>query len=337
MRQDRRFATGVGDLFPVHSLLCVPMVSKGRMTGLLVVFNKKADRRIQRRRPALLAIIASESAQVIENARLAEKEKALLHVQEELRLAYDIQNNLLPKEPPRLAGYDIAGKSVPAKEVGGDYFDFLAIEEQRLAFCLGDVSGKGLPAALLMANLQAAVRSQTMAGTSLTSCLERANALLFRNTSAGKIRHPVLRLPGRLAADVLHYCNAGHNHPFLIGGESRTAAPERGRPGPGLLRIVPFRGKPGAAEPGDQLVVFSDGISEAVNHDGEEFGEARVSELAAANRDASAAELIEKILQQRGRPCRRQAANGRHDPGGGQEGQMIGQTVSHYRVLEKIG
>jgi len=296
LRSDQRFATGVGDIFSVHSLLCVPMVCKGKMTGLLAVFNKKAESGFGADDQRLLAIIASESSQVIENARLAEQEKALHHVREELRLAYEIQNNLLPKEPPRLAGYDIAGKSIPAKEVGGDYFDFLAVEEHRLAFCLGDVSGKGLPAALLMANLQAAVRSQTMAGTSLTSCLERANALLFRNTSPEKFATLFF---GCLDATghVLHYCNAGHNHPFLIGNESEPQRLSAGGLALGCFETFPFEEGQVKLNHGDRLIVFSDGVSEAVNNAGEEFGEARLSDLAAANRDVSAAELIEKILQ----------------------------------------
>lgn len=296
MRSDSRFATGEGDLFPVRSLLCVPLVSKGKMTGLLAVFNKKAGTGFSADDQRLLAIIASESAQVIENARLAEKEKALLHMQEELRLAYEIQNNLLPKEPPHLAGYDIAGKSIPAKEVGGDYFDFLAVEENRLAFCLGDVSGKGLPAALLMANLQAAVRSQAMAGTSLTSCLERANALLFRNTSAEKFATLFFGCLDT-SSHVLHYCNAGHNHPFLIGNEKEPLRLSAGGLALGCFESFPFEESQVKLNPGDWLLVFSDGISEAVNSTGEEFGEACLIELALANRNASAAELIEKILQ----------------------------------------
>ncbi len=296
MGSDRRFATGGSDLFSVRSLLCAPMVCKGRMTGLLVVFNKKTATGFSADDQRLLAIIASESAQVIENARLAEKEKTLLHMQEELRLAYEIQYNLLPGEPPRLAGYDIAGKSIPAKEVGGDYFDFLTVGENNLAFCLGDVSGKGLPAALLMANLQAAVRSQAMAGTSLTSCLERANALLFRNTSPEKFATLFF---GSLdtAGHVLHYCNAGHNHPFLIGKETEPLRLSAGGLALGCFDSFPFEESQVPMNPGNWLVVFSDGISEAVNETGEEFGEARLGELATANRDGSAAELIEKILQ----------------------------------------
>jgi sigma-B regulation protein RsbU (phosphoserine phosphatase) len=299
MRNDRRFATGEGDLFPVRSLLCVPLVCKGSMTGLLAVFNKKPAEGFSDDDQRLLAIIASESAQVIENARLAEKEKALLHVQEELRLAYEIQTNLLPKEAPLLAGYDIAGKSIPAKEVGGDYFDFLAVEEHKLAFCLGDVSGKGLPAAMLMANLQAAVRGQAMAGTSLTDCLERANTLLFHNTSPEKFATLFFGCLDT-ASHVLHYCNAGHIHPFLIKTDGENQRLETGGMVLGCLDGIPFAEEETGLEKGDTLVVFSDGISEAINDAGEEFGEARVSELAMANRDSSASELIERILQRVG-------------------------------------
>ncbi|TFG79824.1 MAG: GAF domain-containing protein [Chrysiogenales bacterium] len=306
---DQRFATGVGDLFPVRSLLCAPMVCKGRMTGLLVVFNKKTETGFSVDDQRLLAIIASESGQVIDNARLVEKENTLLLMQEEMRLAQEMQSNLLPKEPPRLPGYNIAGKSIPAKEVGGDYFDFLKLDGRRLAFCLGDVSGKGLPAALLMANLQAAIRGQALAGTSLTSCLERANSLLYRNTSPEKFATLFF---GCLDTEghVLHYCNAGHNHPFLIGKETEPLRLSAGGLALGCFESFPFEESQVQMKPGDQLVVFSDGISEAVNDRDEEFGEERVSDLAATNQDASAAELIEKILQDVGRHA---AGRAQHD------------------------
>jgi len=302
---DSRFATGSDDPFPARSLLCAPLVCRGKMTGLLAVFNKKTSGGFSIDDQRLLAIIASESAQVIENARLAEKEKDLQHVQEELHLAFEIQTNLLPKEAPHLSGYDIAGKNTPAKEVGGDYYDFLAVEERKLAFCLGDVSGKGLPAALLMANLQAAVRSQTMAGTSLTSCLERANALLFRNTSSEKFATLFFGCLDA-ASHVLHYCNAGQNHPFLIGNEIKPIRLSAGGLALGCFESFPFEESQVALKPGDQLIVFSDGISEAVNGAGQEFGEASICELASANREASAAGLIDFIFKAVGEHARNQ-------------------------------
>jgi sigma-B regulation protein RsbU (phosphoserine phosphatase) len=300
LRSDRRFATGVGDLFPVRTMLCVPMVCKGRMTGLLAVFNKKAEAGFSADDQRLLAIIASESGQAIENARLAEQEMALLRVQEELNLAREIQGNLLPKEMPRLAGYDIAGKSIPAKEVGGDYFDFLEIDEKRLAFCLGDVSGKGLPAALLMANLQATIRGQATTGSPLTSCLERANAQLYRTTSAEKFATLFFGCLDT-AAHVLHYCNAGHNYPLLLRRQAEPLRLSAGGVALGCFSAFPFEESAVELQPGDRLIVFSDGISEAVNDRDEEFSEKRVSDLVTAHHDESAAELIEKILQAVGR------------------------------------
>ncbi len=252
----------------MRSLLCVPLVCKGKMTGLLAVFNKKAETGFSADDQRLLAIIASESAQVIENARLARKGKdRCCACRKSCAWPTRSRTTSCPRRPPLLAGYDIAGKSVPAKEVGGDYFDFLAIEEQRLAFCLGDVSGKGLPAALLMANLQAAVRSQAMAGTSLTSCLERANALLFRNTSPEKFATLFFGCLD-VSGHVLHYCNAGHNHPFLIGDGSEPLRLSEGGLALGCFESFPFEENQVPLNPGDRLVVFSDGISEAVNHDG---------------------------------------------------------------------
>lgn len=306
---DPRFATGVGDLFAVRSLLCVPMLCKGRMTGLLAVFNKKAGAGFSQDDQRLLAIIASESAQVIENARLAETEKILLRVQEELSLAREIQGNLLPKEAPRPPGYDIAGKSVPAKEVGGDYFDFLLLDRPRLGFCLGDVSGKGLPAALLMANLQAAIRGQALAATSPVSCLEKVNTLLFRSTSPEKFATLFF---GCLDTEAhhIHYCNAGHNYPLLLrtgGGTQRLSA---GGLALGCLESFPFEESRAELAPGDRLIVFSDGVSEAVNADDEEFGEERIAEVAAADPGATAAELIEKILREVGRHA---AGRAQHD------------------------
>jgi len=150
----------------IRSLISVPMMVKSGLRGVLTVYNKKADALFSDDDQRLLAIIASQSAQVVENARLNEQEQTLILMQEEVRLASRIQTELLPKQPPKIQGYDIAGKAVPAQTVGGDYFDFIPIDEHRIAVCLGDVSGKGLPASLLMANLQATLRGQTLSNIS---------------------------------------------------------------------------------------------------------------------------------------------------------------------------
>ena len=211
------------------SCLSVPLLSKGRMIGLLSVFNKKAEEGFNQDDQRLLSIIATQSAQVIENARLLEEEKALLQIQDELRLAYEIQTQLLPTTNPRINGYDIAGKAIPAKEVGGDYFDFITIDDDRIAFCLGDVSGKGMPAALLMATLQAAVRTQTMLNTPVDDCLIRMNKLLFRSTAAEKFATLFYAVLDTRTHEI-RYSNAGHQYPFLFsGGEGHKELSSKGR------------------------------------------------------------------------------------------------------------
>ena len=183
---DPRFKFMVDHEFPIKSLLSVPMIVKGKMVGLLTVFNKKAEAGFSIGDQRLLGIIAAQSAHVIENARLYQEEQSLIRLQEEMRLAYEIQVDLLPKSQPVLPGYKIAGKSIPAKDVGGDSFDFIAGGDNTLAFCLGDISGKGIPAALLMANLQATLRGQTLMGKDCKDCVSFANEILYHNTAPNK-------------------------------------------------------------------------------------------------------------------------------------------------------
>jgi len=184
LKEDQRFKLIGQDLLNIDSLLSVPLFLKGKMLGLLTVFNKKNDNNFTSEDQKLLAIIAAQSAQVIENGRLYEEEQSFFHLREEMRLANEIQVNLLPHSSPEYSGYQISGKSISAKEVGGDYFDFIPIEDERMAFCLGDISGKGIPAALLMANLQATLRGQTILNFSCKDCISFANKLLYRNTNS---------------------------------------------------------------------------------------------------------------------------------------------------------
>lgn len=213
-QKDERFL-GIQWEESVRSLISVPMMVKSELRGVLTVYNKKNGMNFSAGDQRLLAIIATQSAQVVENARLYEKEQALIRMQEEVRLASKIQLELLPKESPRIPGYDIVGHTIPAQTVGGDYFDFIPIDAHRLAICLGDVSGKGLPASLLMANLRATLRGQTLLSVSPKQCLARSNRLLFQSTSAEKF---ATLFYGILDAKNhrLSYSNAGQDHPIVL-------------------------------------------------------------------------------------------------------------------------
>jgi sigma-B regulation protein RsbU (phosphoserine phosphatase) len=296
LEKDNRFQTLPEKTPLIHSLLSVPLLSKNRMIGLITVFNKKAESGFSKEDQRLLSIIASQSAQVIENARLLKEEQELLKVQQELRLAYDIQTNLLPKESPEIKGYDISGKSIPAKAVGGDYFDFIPIDSHRIAFCLGDISGKGMPAALLMSNLQATVRGQSLVNATAAQCVECCNTMLFNNTPPEKFSTFFF---GILDTKIqrMTYANAGHNFPFLFSTGQEPRQLEKGGIVLGVIETFPFKEQQIAFDPGDIFVLYSDGITEAINKHEKEFGESGLISVIEKNMNASAQELTDKIIE----------------------------------------
>ena len=297
LENDPRFKLMLSEEFPMHSLLSVPLNVKGKMIGLLTVFNKKTSIGFTNNDQRLLGIIAAQSAQIIENARLYIKEQALMRLQEEMRLAYEIQIDLLPKFQPKVTGYQIAGKSIPAKDVGGDYFDFISIDENRLAFCLADISGKGIPAAILMANLQASLRGQAKLDRPCKDCVSFTSDILFHNTAPNKF---ATLFYGILNSDThkITYCNAGHNEPFLFYIDNKFKKLSVGGLVVGIVSSYPFEEATIPILPGELLVLFSDGITEAMNSNEEEFNEERLKEVIITNKSKSPERLIEIILNE---------------------------------------
>lgn len=292
---DDRFKSTTEENDPIRSLLSVPMFLKGRMIGSLTCFNKKTKERFTVDDQRLLSIIAAQSVQVIENARLYEKEQTLFRMQEEFRLASEIQYGLLPKSAPRMKGYDITGVSYPARVVGGDYYDFIPIDKNRLAVCVGDISGKGLPAALLMANLQATIRGQTLLNPRPKDCLQRSNKLLYQSTDPKKF---ATLFYGILDTEKnqFFYSNAGQNKPILFSENKRSKSLETA--GIALSFMENFSYEEGSIvfNPGDVLLIYTDGITEAMNASDEEFGEKKLTELVKTDIDLSANELTKKIV-----------------------------------------
>lgn len=294
---DKKFQSVNEESFPIRSLLSVPLISKGHMIGLLTVFNKKSQNDFSREDQRLLTIIAAQSAQVIENARLYEEEIHLQQIEKEMAMACDIQINLLPKESPTFSGYDIAGKSIPAKVVGGDYFDFIPINENRLAICLGDVSGKGLPAALLMANLQATIRGQTLINPLPKKCLHTSNMLLHERTDPQKF---ATLFYGVLDNRKNQFCysNAGHNRPFLFGHNKDAVTLDKAGIMLSFMKDYAFEEGKISFDTSDFLIIYSDGITEAMNSNSDEFGEERLISFVDKFKKKSSQELIDLIIQE---------------------------------------
>jgi sigma-B regulation protein RsbU (phosphoserine phosphatase) len=221
--------------------------------------------------------------------------------EEELERAREIQESLLPKEIPQLPGFEVAAVWHPARAVGGDYFDVLRLDDHRLAFCIADVVGKGVSAALLMANVQAAVRAFASDAKSPAWLCSRVNSVLCGNIASDKF---VTFFYGVLdtAARRLEYCNAGHLSPLLVSSGSVLPLPHGGA----VLGVFPTWEYQDAAvelESGDRLMLFTDGITEASAADGEEFGDDRVASFAQAHRTSSAAELNHRLLAEATRFC----------------------------------
>jgi len=227
-----------------------------------------------------------------------------LHAQDrEIAEARAIQQGFLPKEIPQLHGYEIAGAWQPARVVGGDYYDILPFGQETLGVCIGDVAGKGMPAALLMSNLQAAFRGFASPSLAPENLCERLNALICRNIATDRfITFFYAQLDG--AARRLRYTNAGHNAPIVF---HRDGTHDRLLDGGGILGVFPIQefstGTYDLAA-GDRVLLFTDGVTEAHVPEGEEFGEARLLELLEQNCEASAAGLQKIILEAAGEFCR---------------------------------
>ncbi len=291
---DLRFGKTRDAAFPVSSLLAIPLILRQKLLGMICLFNKKDAAGFTDADQRLLSILATQSAQVIENHRLYEEEQELARLQEELRTAARIQENLLPKTLPKIPGYDLAAFNLPARSVSGDYYDFIPLPNSRLAFCLGDVSGKGMPAALLMANLQATLRGQVLLDLMPEKCLSNTNFLLYKSTTPEKFATLFLGLLN-FETNRLTYCNAGHDAPFLV---SRTAVNRLTTGGTvlGFMEAFPFEQTTLDFNSGNVLVLYSDGITETMNDRGEEFGETRLQECICKVKDQPAATILKHIL-----------------------------------------
>ncbi len=278
----------------VKSLLCVPLRLKGSMIGVLSVFNKVGKDAFSESDQRLLTIIAAQSAQVIENARLYQEEQALAAIEAELRTAREIQQKLLPKGPPEVPGYRIVARSEAARRVGGDYFDFLRRDADHIGFCLADVSGKGISASLLMAYVQATIRSQTLSTATVAERLGHSNQLLFESTDSDKF---VTAFYAELdsANHKLRYTNAGHNPPLLVAPDGNVRQLTEGGPVLGVLPTFQFDEDEVDFEPGAVLLIFTDGYSEAMNLRFDEFGEERLEKIVVEHRRDSPQALLERI------------------------------------------
>jgi serine phosphatase RsbU (regulator of sigma subunit) len=241
----------------------------------------------------ILTALANVAAAKIENVRLLEESLEKRRLEEDMRVAAEIQTGLLPRGAPEVPGYGLVGSNTPCRTVGGDYYDF-EVEQGRLLLALGDVSGKGTGAALLMTVLRAAVRGHWTEPT-LSEAVARINRTVCQNVPPNKyVTFFMASLDppsGRLS-----YVNAGHNPPLLIRADGSEECLEEGGMVLGMFDSVPYADGSAELRPGDTLIVFSDGVTETWAPGGDEFGQEGLSAVAVRGRGLPAGPLQEEIL-----------------------------------------
>ncbi len=276
----------------IRSLVAAPLVRDGRAVGALTVFTAVPHKFTDEER-SLFKTIANNASAAISLAQLYREKLELQQIEHELEIASDIQRKLLPSKPPELSGYDIAGTYHPSHEVGGDFFDFITLPDDNLGIALGDVSGKGIPASLLMATVRTALRVQAENIYAMRDIVGRVNRAVYEDTSADEF---VTLFYGVLNADdrMLTYVNAGHNTAILVrDGEVRRLDPSG--PPVGILPTLLAGEERLKLEIGDALIIFTDGYPDAPGADGTMFGEDRVLKVLQSAATLSAVEVIAHV------------------------------------------
>lgn len=221
---------------------------------------------------------------------------------QELGKAREIQEGLLPSRIPQIRGYEVAGTWQPAREVGGDYFDVLKFGERKIGLCIGDVVGQGVSAALLMANLQASVRALTADDVPTGTLMEKLNNVICNNIAPDKfITFCYCRIDA--SGSRLSYANAGHWAPILIRKSGKAILLEDGGSPLGIFPDAKFAEMEMQLEPGDRLILYTDGVTEATNSSNEEYTVPRLSALGTRWVALSAPDLLEKIRTEVSRYC----------------------------------
>jgi serine phosphatase RsbU (regulator of sigma subunit) len=246
-------------------------------------------------KPFSLGELLARVRALLRSERVHREEEA--HLGNDLEMAGQVQRNLFPRVRPDAPGLDYAGICRPARGVSGDYHDFIALGEGRLGLLLADVSGKGMPAALLGASLQAAVRSHSVdTGMGCGEVLSKASRLLYETTAAARYATVFYGVYDP-ATRVLTYANAGHCPPILVRGKECIRLDSLTPPA-GLLSVLPARQESVELLAGDWLLIFSDGIPEAAGEDGEEFGDRGLLDALARLGSGTAAEVCDGIAGQ---------------------------------------
>jgi sigma-B regulation protein RsbU (phosphoserine phosphatase) len=283
----------------LNAELLVPLPGRNRLMGIMALGPKRSEAAWSHTDMQVLQTVARQTGLALEVSELAHSLAAEAAQREranrEMEIAREVQERLFPQEMPDLVGASVAGHCRPALGVGGDYYDLIHLEGGRLGLAIGDVSGKGISAALLMASLRASLRGVALDNPrDFAKLMHKVNVLVYEASASNRYAtfffaawDPKTRR--------LECVNAGHNPPILL-RNGQVIRLEAGGPVVGLLPFAPYTEQALTLEPGDLLLLYTDGISEAMTHDDEEWGEERMIEAARKVRNRTADEVLRAIF-----------------------------------------
>jgi serine phosphatase RsbU (regulator of sigma subunit) len=278
----------------IRTLMAVPLQTRDKIIGIIYVDSPSLLREFTKDDLNLLTVMANVAAIRIEQTRFAELEQARQLMARDLEQAAEIQQGFLPSVAPPVRGLEVAGHNAPCRTVGGDYYDFFPYGTSRIAMVLGDVSGKGMPASLLMMGLQARVQVLIEEPKSLAEVMTRLNRITSANCPANRFISLFFCILDGDTGD-LTFCNAGHNPPLIIRANGTYEQLKGGGPVLGILASIDYKEYHAKLDEGDVLVIYSDGVTEANNPAGDEFEIPGLADTVIRHRTAQSAEIISQI------------------------------------------
>jgi len=292
--KDGSFVSDIARLLDTQNLVVLPMQIRGEMMGIMVVGYAEEPQYLTERWMNILTGIANQAAMAVESDRLAREATEQERLARELEVAQEIQASFLPESHPIISGWEIAAHWHSARRVGGDFYDFLQLPGGRLGLVIADVADKGIPAALFMALCRTLMRVSALTGRAPAKALERANQLILSDARSDLF---VTIFYAVIDPETGHmvYSSGGHNPPLLV----RTAGQVENLCCPGIalgiLDEIQLDEKETHLNPGDMLVLYTDGVTEAVNAQEEEFGLERLAGIAVASRNEPASEILAHV------------------------------------------
>ena len=288
---DRRY---VAARVETRSEIAAPLVLEGRTIGVFNLESNMPDA-YHEGHLDLLTAFAAQAATAVERARTARDLVEQRRLERELAIARQIQASFLPEKAPHVEGFDLAGTTQAHDEVGGDYYDFIPVSATRMGLAIADSSGKGIPAALLMAGFRMSLLAEIRNEFAIRAIMRKVNALLHESTERDRF---VTAFYGLLdwKNGVLTFSNAGHNPPILRHPDGRIEQLHEGGLALGVLPDALYEDRPVALRPGALVVMYTDGVSESENDLKEQFGVERLEQVIAEHAHRTASEIVEQIV-----------------------------------------